>query len=218
MIWGAKSTSGVPKVTEQRLARVLAGTLPLSSLSPDPWKFYQATSAALLSVSPQGVSNLLGEQKHANKWPTICHLDVLILCYKRISFRHVSCMIHLSLIKVNGIYQRAQQLTSDLTCDCERGGPLKLRYTSTVIWGWPIVLPQRKEMCWITHYLNVPDTLWCLINISWIEVTEWANKCRNGNDQTKWPHAHKHKALFIFFLGKSRTGRKLKQTSSIKKK
>ena len=135
MIWGAKSASGVPKVTEQRLARVLAGTLPLNSLSPDPWKFYQATTAALLSVSPQGVSNLLGEQKHANKWPTtaehsycaICHLDVLILCYKRISFRHVSCMIHLSLIKVNGIYQRARQLTSDLTCDCEMGGPLKLR-------------------------------------------------------------------------------------------
>ena len=178
MIGGAKSTSNVPKVTEERPARVLAGTLPLNSLSPDPWKFYQATTTALLSVSPQGVSNLLGEQKHASKWPTtaepsycaICHLNVLILCYKRISFRHVSCMIHLSLIKVNWIYQRAQQLTSDLTYDWGplMGGPLKLRCTSTVIWGWPIVLPQRKEMCWITHYLNVPDTLQCLINISWI--------------------------------------------------
>lgn len=188
MIWGAKSTSGVPKVTEQRLARVLAGTLPLNSLSPDPWKFYQATPAALLSVSPQGVSNLLGEQKHANKWPTICHLDVLILCYKRISFRHVSCMIHLSLIKVNRIYQRAQQLTSDLTCDCERGGPLKLRYTSTVIWGWPIVLPQRKEMCWITHYLNVPDTLWCLILVE----LKWQNGQTNAGMVMTRQNDHMH--------------------------
>lgn len=44
------------------------------------------------------------------------------------------------------------------------------------------MLPQGKGICWIIHYLNVFDTLWCLINMSWIKFTE----DRTGKQIQKW--------------------------------